>query len=77
MSKEHRRLNDLEKHLLAKMRALPSFRKFADELLLELIATGTILPRSEDEINNMCQVLYEGLENSDDQESQNNKSRLN
>lgn len=77
VSKEHRRLNDLEKHLLAKMRDLPSFRKFADELLLELIATSTILPRSNEEIDQICTELYKGLSDLDEQENNETKHTLN
>lgn len=75
VKKENRQLNEIERHLLQKMRDLPEFRKFADELLLELIATSTIQPRSEQEINQICISLYEGLERAE--ETAHSKHRLN
>ena len=77
MSKEDRQLNQIEIHLLTKMRSLPEFRKFADELLLELISCGKIEPRTEEEIGHICSVLYRGLERLDAEEDKETKQTLN
>lgn len=75
MKKENRQLNELERHLLQRMKDLDSFRKFADELLLELIASGTVQPRTDDEINHICTILYQDLEMADAEESQSSKQK--
>lgn len=63
-----KRMNDLERYLLGQLTSLPMFQKYAKELLIELISQGSVRDRSEDEINKICEDLYNSLIELDETE---------
>jgi hypothetical protein len=74
VAKETKQLNDLERTFLIKMYDTKIFKKLAGELLVELIVNGEV-KRTEEEINKICEQIYEELELAE--EASNSRQKLN
>lgn len=67
MSKETKKFNDQEIYVVTKMLQLELWRKYANELLLELIRDGKV-DRTDAEVTEMCANLAEALHESEEAE---------